>query len=255
MAQMRDDSQHPPGRQEQAPKQRCTFSPTTFSSVQSTITITMVRTALLMLMACSTAASASPPLPGKAAALAAATKAAKYYIKSTNFTPACGWERGPFMLGLAQLAKANGDSWDTQWPHDILMEFGEHFSWELCGSHNQGTNARVNDGNNQLCGATYAEIYALGGSKNKTLIASTVASKHQFIHPIQILFKMAPSMQHAAWWFEIELTRYVCRIDVNIDNPAHEHGGPEGANHVSTRADLRVQTMSRLELTPVVLFP
>ena len=37
--------------------------------------------------------------------------------------------------------------------------------------HSEG---RTVDGNNQLCGATYAELYALDGSKNKTMIAGTL---------------------------------------------------------------------------------
>ena len=64
----------------------------------------------LTLAAAAAATKSSMQLPGRAAALADATKAAKYYIAHSpnSFEPSCGWERAPFMLGLAQLATANG---------------------------------------------------------------------------------------------------------------------------------------------------
>ena len=54
------------------------------------------------------------------------------------------------------------------------MEFGEHFNWQLCDGRHAAV-GRVLDGNNQLCGATYAEIYAMDGGKNETYIAATRA--------------------------------------------------------------------------------
>lgn len=89
----------------------------------------------LVLAAVAAATDLPTQLPGRAAALADATKAAKYYIAHAQdgFEPSCGWERAPFMLGLAQLAKANGANWDKEWPADELMSWADHFDWQLCG--------------------------------------------------------------------------------------------------------------------------
>ena len=103
---------------------------------------------LLTFIPLALAADAVAALPGRDAALADATKAAKYYIahSKTGFAPDCGWERGPFMLGLAQLAKANGDTWANEWPADVLLSWADHFDWQLCGLKD----GRTIDGNNQV---------------------------------------------------------------------------------------------------------
>ena len=55
----------------------------------------------------------------------------------------------------------------TTFPYNYLLDWANHYEWKLCGD---GEKDRSN-ANNQLCGATYAELFTLDGSKNHTMIA------------------------------------------------------------------------------------
>lgn len=94
-------------------------------------------------------------------------------------------QTGPLVLGLAQLLKADGVA--ASWPHDYLMRWADHFEWKLCSSKETVRNGEgvatagrpasppgVQNANNQLCGATYIELYVLDGKRNETMIADTV---------------------------------------------------------------------------------
>lgn len=97
----------------------------------------------------------------------------------------CTWERGPFVLGLVRLARLNGVNWNTTWPHDYLLEWAEHYEWKLCATKEKSESLiaapegspsipkGTANANNQLCGATYAELYDLSGRVNRTWIADT----------------------------------------------------------------------------------
>jgi rhamnogalacturonyl hydrolase YesR len=80
------------------------------------------------------------------------------------------------VLGLTQLLKARGGvGWNQTATHDYLMKWANHYEWKLCGSSQDVADPPgIQNANNQLCGATYAELYALDGKRNKTWIAATV---------------------------------------------------------------------------------
>eukprot|EP00041_Stephanoeca_diplocostata_P023076 m.560675 g.560675 ORF g.560675 m.560675 type:complete len:269 (+) comp22212_c2_seq5:75-881(+) len=104
-------------------------------------------------------------------------KAIDFYLKG-NTDLKCGWERGTFMLGLIELYKAS----KSQHLLDYAMNWGNHYEWKLCNFDTRVGGALsamdppgIENANNQLCGATYIELYKLDGASNKTMIAATMA--------------------------------------------------------------------------------
>eukprot|EP00037_Helgoeca_nana_P036943 m.13706 g.13706 ORF g.13706 m.13706 type:complete len:395 (-) comp8213_c0_seq1:247-1431(-) len=152
------------------------------------------------------AATVGAALPPRETVLAAGHSASAYYV--AHVPPAdefsCGWTRSTLMLGLVELVKASdhpsgaashadGQS-DSEWnrtgTHDYLLRWANHYDWKLCGESQSEstawplatavdvlpTGAALAD--NQLCGATYAELYVLDGMRNGTWIADTLHEFH-----------------------------------------------------------------------------
>eukprot|EP00041_Stephanoeca_diplocostata_P023075 m.561056 g.561056 ORF g.561056 m.561056 type:complete len:184 (+) comp22212_c2_seq44:75-626(+) len=107
-------------------------------------------------------------------------KAIDFYLKG-NTDLKCGWERGTFMLGLIELYKAS----KSQHLLDYAMNWAESYKWLLCDSPD--ANARsvtigrdvppgTHDADNQLCAATYIELYRLTGQSNQTVVPVVLPS-------------------------------------------------------------------------------
>ena len=86
----------------------------------------------------------------------------------------CTWTRSTFSLGLTTLVKAQGAPFNQSATHDYLLRWADHFEWQLCGGKDSLLPSGPELADNQLCGATYAELYAMDGMRNKTWIADTI---------------------------------------------------------------------------------
>jgi hypothetical protein len=117
-------------------------------------------------------------------------KLAFQYAKAKITTkPGCGWTRGTYMIGLWDYYNASSDP-DAK---SFIQDWGRHYQYKLClkgdvePSHLRRRRRRrlqgpcegdtlpckgVHNANNQLCGATYAEMYMnMGG--DKSMLADT----------------------------------------------------------------------------------
>lgn len=136
--------------------------------------------AALLLSAGLAAATPHPQFASTPATILAKGKLAFGYAKENITTePGCGWTRGTYMIGLWDYYNASADP-DAK---AFLTAWGEHYQYKLC-AHNDGLAMQENEqshhqrrrlqgpcevdklpckgvhnANNQLCGATYAEMY------------------------------------------------------------------------------------------------
>lgn len=83
------------------------------------------------------------------------------------------------MLGMTQLVKASDAGSNQSSAREFLFHWAEHYEWKLCNEKSTThANLKLPTGaalaDNQLCGATYAELYAMDGMRNKTWIADTL---------------------------------------------------------------------------------
>lgn len=125
-----------------------------------------------------------------AAILADGKKAFMYAKTKITTTPGCGWTRGTYMIGLWDYYNASSDPVAKE----FLQSWGKHYAYKLCarGDTEQeplgGPRRRlqgpcegdklpckgVHNANNQLCGATYAEMFMNMVGSSPAMLTDTV---------------------------------------------------------------------------------
>jgi hypothetical protein len=133
-------------------------------------------------------------LPPRASIVGDVLRAQSYFaahpeVFSDKHNLTCGWTRSTYMLGHMALHRELSATEPGQAAELLAYahEWAEENRWQLCGyrDHDAGRDAvyppgpppwkpkHNDDADNMLCGAIYAELYALDGSKNATWIADT----------------------------------------------------------------------------------
>jgi rhamnogalacturonyl hydrolase YesR len=74
------------------------------------------------------------------------------------------------LAGLSTIHKATGD----EKLRKSILSFGDKHSWDLC----VGLRGGAKHADNQICAATYAELYLNSPAKNKTWVAATITHLH-----------------------------------------------------------------------------
>jgi len=103
-------------------------------------------------------------------ALDDALRASRYYMNHTTEPYSCSWEHSTFMLGVIELYKSTNSP--------ALLEYSKawarNYNYQLCTEKTHKPHPfGIKDANNQLCGATYIELYNLGGKTNANEIEAT----------------------------------------------------------------------------------
>ena len=124
-----------------------------------------------MLLAITTVLSATlGALPPRSTILQDASKANAYYIDHEDAKSFAdhGWEKSTYMTGLMELYRATGQ----QKLLDYAFAWGKAGKWRLAGERREAPTTidvsgpkpikphGVNDADNEICAATYAELYA-----------------------------------------------------------------------------------------------